>query len=44
LVYGFGNSLFAEHKQTNAEVETAHRATTLCHLVSICRLLARKLK
>jgi hypothetical protein len=31
-------------KQTNADVETAHRATTLCHLVSICRLLDRKLK
>jgi len=31
-------------QQTNADVETAHRATTLCHLVSICRLLDRKLK
>jgi len=31
-------------KQTNADIETAHRATTLCHLVSICRLLDRKLK
>lgn len=31
-------------KKTNADVETAHRATTLCHLVSICRLLDRKLK
>jgi predicted dehydrogenase len=31
-------------KQPNADVETAHRATTLCHLVSICRLLDRKLK
>lgn len=31
-------------KLTNADVETAHRATTLCHLVSICRLLDRKLR
>jgi hypothetical protein len=31
-------------KTTYADVETAHRATTLCHLVSICRLLDRKLK
>lgn len=31
-------------KVTNADVETAHRATTLCHLVSICRLLDRKLR
>ncbi len=31
-------------KLTNADVDTAHRATTLCHLVSICRLLDRKLK
>jgi predicted dehydrogenase len=31
-------------KKPNADVETAHRATTLCHLVSICRLLDRKLK
>jgi predicted dehydrogenase len=31
-------------KKNNADVETAHRATTLCHLVSICRLLDRKLK
>ena len=30
-------------KLTNADVETAHRATALCHLVSICRLLDRKL-
>ena len=34
----------ASRKLTNADVETAHRATTLCHLVSICRLLDRKLK
>jgi predicted dehydrogenase len=31
-------------KTPNADIETAHRATTLCHLVSICRLLDRKLK
>ena len=31
-------------KLTNADVDTAHRATTLCHLVSICRLLDRKLR
>lgn len=30
-------------KKPNADVETAHRATTLCHLVSICRLVDRKL-
>ncbi len=31
-------------KKPNADVEIAHRATTLCHLVSICRLLDRRLK
>ena len=31
-------------KQPNADVETAHRATTLCHLVNICRILDRKLR
>ncbi len=31
-------------KTPNADVAIAHRATTLCHLVSICRLLDRKLK
>jgi predicted dehydrogenase len=31
-------------RKTWADAETAHRATTLCHLVSICRLLDRKLK
>jgi predicted dehydrogenase len=31
-------------RKPNADVETAHRATTLCHLVSICRLLDRRLK
>jgi predicted dehydrogenase len=28
----------------NADVEIGHRATTLCHLVNICRKLQRKLK
>ncbi len=28
----------------NADVETGHRATTLCHLVNICRVLQRKLR
>lgn len=31
-------------KKPNADVETGHRATTVCHLVNICRLLDRKLK
>jgi len=31
-------------KKTNADVETGHRATTLCHLVNICRELGRKLE
>jgi hypothetical protein len=31
-------------KKPNADVETAHRATTVCHLVNICRKLDRKLK
>lgn len=30
-------------KQPNADVETGHRATTLCHLINICRALQRKL-
>jgi predicted dehydrogenase len=30
-------------KQPNADVETGHRATTLCHLVNICRIVGRKL-
>ena len=34
----------ASRKRPNADVGIAHRATTLCHLVSICRLLDRKLK
>jgi hypothetical protein len=28
----------------NADAETGHRSTTLCHLVNICRELGRKLK
>ncbi|MCL5743340.1 MAG: gfo/Idh/MocA family oxidoreductase, partial [Acidobacteria bacterium] len=31
-------------KRPNADVEIAHRATTLCHLVNIARQLDRKLK
>jgi predicted dehydrogenase len=31
-------------KQTNADVETGHRATTLCHLVNICRAVQRRLQ
>jgi predicted dehydrogenase len=31
-------------KPTNADAETGHRATTLCHLVNICRAVQRKLK
>jgi len=31
-------------KQPNADVETGHRATTLCHLVNICRAVQRKLR
>jgi len=31
-------------KKTNADVETGHRATTLCHLVNICRAVQRPLK
>jgi predicted dehydrogenase len=31
-------------EKPNADVETAHRATTVCHLVNICRKLDRKLK
>lgn len=30
-------------RKTNADAETGHRATTLCHLVNICRVLQRKL-
>lgn len=31
-------------KKPNADVETGHRATTLCHLVNICRAVQRKLR
>lgn len=31
-------------KAPNADVETGHRATTLCHLVNICRAVQRRLK
>jgi predicted dehydrogenase len=31
-------------QQTNADAETGHRATTLCHLVNICRSIQRPLK
>ena len=31
-------------KRTNADPETGHRATTLCHLVNICRAVQRKLQ
>jgi predicted dehydrogenase len=31
-------------EKPNADVEIAHRATTLCHLVNICRKLDRKLR
>jgi predicted dehydrogenase len=30
--------------KTNADVETGHRATTLCHLVNICRTVQRQLE
>ena len=33
----------ARRKQPNADVEIGHRATTLCHLVNICRIMGRKL-
>jgi hypothetical protein len=31
-------------RETNAGVETGHRATTLCHLVNICRKVQRRLR
>jgi len=31
-------------KKPNADVETGHRATTLCHLMNICRATQRKLR
>ena len=30
-------------KKPNADVEIAHRSTTVCYLVNICRELGRKL-
>jgi predicted dehydrogenase len=31
-------------RRPNADIEIAHRATTLCHLVNICRTLDRRLR
>jgi predicted dehydrogenase len=31
-------------KKTNADAETGHRATALCHLVNICRQVQRRLR
>ncbi len=31
-------------KKPNADVETGHRATSLCHLINICRAVQRKLR
>ncbi|MGA2660230.1 MAG: Gfo/Idh/MocA family oxidoreductase [Verrucomicrobiota bacterium] len=31
-------------QRTNADAETGHRATTLCHLANICRVLKRRLR
>jgi predicted dehydrogenase len=31
-------------QRPNADVEVGHRATTLCHLINICRKLGRKLR
>jgi predicted dehydrogenase len=31
-------------KPTHADAETGHRATTLCHLVNICRVVQRRLQ
>ena len=42
-IENFFNSV-RTHKQPNADVETGHRATTLCHLVNICRTVQRKLR
>lgn len=30
-------------KRPNADAETGHRATTLCHLINICRIVQRRL-
>jgi len=32
------------HQKPNADAETCHRATSLCHLVNICRSVQRKLQ
>jgi predicted dehydrogenase len=37
-------SCIRSRKPTNAGPETGHRATTLCHLVNICRAVQRKLR
>ena len=37
-------SCIRSRKKPNADVETGHRATNLCHLVNICRTVQRKLK
>ncbi len=37
-------SCIRTRKTPNADVETGHRATTLCHLVNICRSVQRKLR
>lgn len=44
--YHIGNFLecIRTRKRTNADVETGHRSTSLCHLVNICRDIGRKLK
>ena len=31
-------------RMPNADAETGHRATTLCHLVNICRVVQRRLQ
>lgn len=36
-------SCIRTRKRPNADAETGHRATTLCHLVNICRAAQRKL-
>ena len=38
------SSAFAREKQPAADAETGHRATTVCHLINICRKLGRKLQ
>ena len=36
-------SCIRSRQKPNADVETGHRSTTLCHLVNICRIMGRKL-